>query len=344
MITLQGIEKIIFTGNEPVHALKGITLNVAQGEIFGILGRKGAGKSALIRCINLLEPPSRGSVIIDSCNLNSLDNKSLREARRKIGMIFRHFNLLNSRTVFENVALPLELSGFSKARIEEKVYDLLNLTQIHHLAKQYPENLTAEQKQRIAITRSLATEPKILLCEEATADLDPKSQHAILNLLNQLNKKLNLTILFITHDMEVIKSVCHKVAILHEGEIVEQATTEDFFAKPQSLAAKEFVKGATRLELPSRIKRRLRSKPFENSHPLLRLSFIGQYSPELIMGQAIQNYGVSFSILQAHLESIATQNVGIMITEIVGSEESIENTRQFFEQNGLYSEVLAYVV
>ena len=344
MITLQGIEKIILSGDQPVHALKGITLNIAQGEIFGILGRKGAGKSALIRCINLLEPPSRGSVIIDSCNISSLDNKSLREARRKIGMIFQHFNLLTSRTVFENVALPLELSGFNKTRIEEKVYDVLNLCQIQHLAKQYPESLSAEQKQRIAIARSLATEPRVLLCEEATADLDAKSQHAILNLLNQLNKKLNLTILFITHDLEVIKSVCHKVAILHEGQIVEEALTQDFFAKPESMPAKEFVKNATRLELPTRIKRRLRAKPDESSHPLLRLSFVGQYSPEVIMGQAIQKFGVSFSILQAHLECIATENVGIMVTEIKGNEEAIASTREFFAQNNLHSEVLAYVV
>lgn len=342
MITLNGIEKIYQTGGTVIHAVKGVTLNIAQGEIFGIIGRPGAGKSALIRCINLLEYPNSGAVIVDSCNLTTLSTEELRQARRNIGMIFQHFNLLTSRSVFENVSLPLELVGASKGQIEATVRPILNLTGLADKGDAYPHQLSNGQKQRVAIARALVNQPKVLLCDEATAALDPKTAQSILQLLHDINERLNLTILLITHEMEVIKSVCSRVAVMHQGEIVEQGTVLELFTNPKSEIGKEFVKAATRLEMPNALRRRLRPQPADNSNPIVRISFIGPSAQEPILAYVIQQFGLSINITQAHIETVLEETIGIMVVEIIGKPDEIEKAIQFLEHKGLHIEVLGY--
>jgi D-methionine transport system ATP-binding protein len=342
MITLNGIEKIYHTGNTVVHALKGITLNVEQGEIFGIIGRAGAGKSSLIRCINLLEYPDSGAIIVDSCNLTTLSTKEVRQARRNIGMIFQHFNLLVSRTVFDNIALPLELARVPKSQIESTTRSLLTLTGLADKGHVYPTQLNDGQKQRVAIARALANQPKVLLCDEATAALDTTTAHAILQLLKDINARLNLTILLMTHDIEIIKSICNRVAVLHQGEIVEQGTVLEFFNNPKSEVGKELIKTSTSLEIPATLRHRLSPHPTEKSHPVLRISFVGSSTQETLFAYVIEQFGVSINITQAHLETIQNDTVGIIVAEIMGEAEEMEKAIQFLEHKGLHIEVLGY--
>jgi len=330
------------TGNTVVHTLKGITLNIGQGEIFGIIGRSGAGKSALIRCINLLESPSSGAVIVDSCNLTTLTNEGLRQARRNIGMVFQHFNLLTSRTVYENVALPLELAGCNKQQIEAAVRPILSLTDLSDKANLYPNQLNSPQKQKVAIARALVNQPKILLCEEATASLDPKAKQSILQLLSDINTQLNLTILLITHELEVIKSICTRVAVLHEGEIIEESTVLQLFANPQSKPAKEMIKAATRLDMPAALRHRLRANASENCNPILRISFAGSVAQQPLIAYVIQQFNLTVNITQAHLEKIRHDTIGIMIVEIMGDGEETHKAIQFLQHKGLHVEVLGY--
>lgn len=342
MISLNGIEKIVKKGNRVVHALKGITLNIEQGEIFGIIGRAGAGKSALIRSINFLDPPSRGSVVVDSCDLTTLSTSALRETRRHIGMIFEHFNLLTSRTVFENIAFPLELAGAKKNEIETKVRALLNLTNLSDKREAYPYQLNAEQKQCVAIARALINQPKILLCEEATATLDHKAKQSILQLLREINNQLKLTVLLITHEIEVIKSICDRVAVLHEGEIVEQNTVIDWYSKPKTEVSKTFIRMATQLEIPSTLRNRLLTEPHENTNIILRLSFSSAAAEEPFITDVIQQFKLSVNILQAHLETFHMHSIGIMVVEMVGDNSKVHQAIKFLEHKDIHTEVIGY--
>ncbi len=342
MISLNGIEKIIKQGNRVVHTLKGITLNIEQGEIFGILGDAGAGKSALIRTINFLDPPSRGSVVIDSCDLNTLSTSEIRKARRHIGMIFEHFNLLSTRTVFENIAFPLELLGMDKNKITNKVRTLLNLTHLLDKADAYPHQLNSEQKQRTAIARALASQPKILLCEEATQALDQKAKQSILELLREINHQLKLTILLITHDISVIKSICQRVAILHQGQIVEQNTIFEWYRKPKTEASKAFICRETQLDIPASFSNRLLTGPCENANVILRLSFSRAAAEEPFIALVIQQFKLSINIIQAHLESFQIYSVGIMVVEVVGDTAEINQALTFLEDKDIHTEVIGY--
>lgn len=342
MISLKDIEKVTKTANSIHHTLKGVTLDIEQGEIFGIIGRPGAGKSALIRTINLLEKPSHGSVIVDSCNLTALTTEQLRLARRSIGMIFQHFNLLSSRTVFNNIALPLEIMGHSRTEIEHAIHPILELTGLNDKVHAYPHELTNGFKQRVAIARALVNRPKILLCEDATASLDPKTTQSILQLLSDINEQLNLTLLMITHEIDVIKSICQRVAVLNQGEIVEQASVLSFFAHPKSEIGKEFVKTATRLEMPTALRRRMRPHPTDQSNPVLRLSFLEQAAQETLLAHIIQHFSVTLNILSGHLETINQENIGVMIVELSGNKDNIQKSISFLEQKGIYIEVLGY--
>lgn len=343
MISLDNIEKIYTEKNGlTIQALKRITLNIGEGEIFGILGRKDTGISTLIRCFNLLERPTRGSIIVDQCDLTTLNTEGLRQARRKIGMIFQHFNLLSSRSVFDNVALPLEINKIPKAKTRETVYSLLQLTGLYELADRYPADLSPVQKQKVAIARALANSPKVLLCDEATAGLDHKSAQSIFHLLNELNERLNLTIVLITHEIEVIKSLCHRVAVFHQGEIVEEGSVFDLFASPKSEISKEYIKRLTRFELPMALKKRLRAHKTENSNSVLRLSFVGQTAQEPLIAYVIQQFNLMMDINQAHLENIHDQTIGVMIVEVMGEADNIQKAIKFMEQKGLHIEVLGY--
>jgi D-methionine transport system ATP-binding protein len=250
MIELENVSKVFHIKKTIVEALKNVSLKVGAGEIFGVIGSSGAGKSTLIRCINLLERPSTGRVIIGNKDLCKLSPKQLTLARRDIGMIFQHFNLLSSRTVFGNVAFPLELSHTKKEEVEKRVKELLALVGLEAKAGDYPAMLSGGQKQRVAIARTLASQPKVLLCDEATSALDPETTLSILSLLKDINRKFGITILLITHDMNVVRAICDKVAVISEGQLIEQGAVKDVFDRPQTAVTRRLI-AASRLFDPA---------------------------------------------------------------------------------------------
>jgi D-methionine transport system ATP-binding protein len=241
MIELKNITKRFIHKKKETVALNGVSLHVPKGKIFGVIGSSGAGKSTLIRTVNLLERPTSGEVIIDGVNLLALSARELAKERRQIGMIFQHFNLLSSKTVFENIAFPLQLDSTPKEVIKQRVLELLNLVGLSDKQYDYPSSLSGGQKQRVAIARTLATNPKVLLCDEATSALDPATTLSILTLLKDINTRLNITILLITHEMNVVKRICDEVAIISEGQLIEQGPVTAVFANPQTAVAKEFL-------------------------------------------------------------------------------------------------------
>lgn len=241
MIVVENLNKTYITPHSVVPALHDINLQIDQGDIFGIIGFSGAGKSTLIRCLNRLEEPDSGSVVIDGQNITELSKKQLRLARRKIGMIFQQFNLLDAKTVFQNVAFPLEVSGYSRKQINSRVEEILDLVGLSDKAKAYPLQLSGGQKQRVGIARALSNEPTVLLSDEATSALDPQTTYSILELLKNINEKLGVTIVLITHELDVLKHICNNMAVLEHGKIVESGTVEKFFFNPESSTAKRFV-------------------------------------------------------------------------------------------------------
>ena len=247
MIELKNVSKTFKTNQKEVQAVKNVNLTVDAGEIFGVIGYSGAGKSTLVRCINLLERPTEGQVIIENTDLTQLKEKELRTERQNIGMIFQQFNLLASRTAYQNVEFPLKGRGYSKEEIREKVESLLDLVGIADKANTYPSELSGGQKQRVAIARALATDPKILLCDEATSALDPQTTKSILKLLKEVNRKLGITIVIITHEMEVIKEICHRVAVMEDGYVVELNDVVSVFSNPQAQITKEFIRSTSSL-------------------------------------------------------------------------------------------------
>src|SRR5690606_257065 len=246
------------------------------GKIFGVIGSSGAGKSTLIRCVNLLETPTSGEVWVDGKNLMGLSSQELAKERKQIGTIFQHFNLLSSRTVSENIALALELDGVAKGKIKERVNELLDLVDLKDKANEYPANLSGGQKQRVAIARTLANNPKVLLCDEATSALDPATTDSILTLLKDINKRLEITILLITHEMEVVKSICDEVAVISEGILIEQGTVSEIFANPKTLLTQEFIASSLKINLPVAFLERLSSLPATDKNPVIKLEFTGK--------------------------------------------------------------------
>lgn len=248
MIRLEKVNKVFVKKDKEVVALRDISIQIDKGDIYGIIGSSGAGKSTLIRTINLLERPTSGQVIVSGTNLLSLSSAQLLDARKNIGMIFQHFNLLSSRTVFENIAFPIELTTKNKAFIKKKVEELLVLVDLVDKRDEYPANLSGGQKQRVAIARALATDPEVLLCDEATSALDPMTTRSILGLLKRINRELAITIVLITHEMQVIRALCHKVAVIANGEIIEQSSVEELFQNPKSAVTKELLNPSLSLD------------------------------------------------------------------------------------------------
>jgi D-methionine transport system ATP-binding protein len=343
MIELNNVSKAYGFGPDRIEALKNIHLAVRKGEIFGVIGRSGAGKSTLIRCINMLELPSSGGVVVNKLNLTGMNEYHLRLARRQIGMIFQHFNLLTSRNVYQNISLPLELTGYSKEAIHIRVQELLALTELTRHKHHYPSQLSGGQKQRVAIARALATSPKVLLCDEATSALDPRSTQAIFELLRSINQELGITILLITHEMDVVKAICNQVAVLDNGEIIEQRPIIELFTDPQTKVAKELLKASSRLEIPRTLRRTMRAHAGPDSGMILRISYHGDATSQPIIGFLIQHYRITINIVQANIESIQEQTVGIMIVEISGAQENLKKGIIFLEKNDLHVEILGYV-
>jgi D-methionine transport system ATP-binding protein len=343
MIKIQNLSKSYQVGKQTFKAITDVNLDIKQGEIFGIIGQSGAGKSTLIKCVNLLTAPSAGDVIIDGKSTAGMKENQLRVMRQGMGKIFQHFNLLRSRTVAENIALPLEIAGVSKADIQAKIIELLSLVKLTEHKDKYPSQLSGGQKQRVAIARALATNPKIILSDEATSALDPTSTEDILNLLRGINQKLGITIFLITHEMDVVKSICHNVAVMHNGEIVEQCPVIDLFTNPKHEITKNLVKKIAMLEVPPHIKSMLQKYAQPDASRILRLAYQGDKASQPIMSYLIQQYRVIINILQGYIENVQGQSIGVMIVEIRGDEENLDSSIQFLKRNGLHVEILGYV-
>ncbi|WP_408955616.1 methionine ABC transporter ATP-binding protein [Natroniella sp. ANB-PHB2] len=319
MIKINNLQKIYCSVEQEVIALERINLEVEAGEIFGIIGPSGAGKSTLIRCLNLLEEPTSGDVIVAGQDLTELTTKELREARKEIGMIFQNFNLLKSRTVAQNVAFPLELAGEKKSKVKDKVQKLLKLVGLADKADSYPSQLSGGQQQRVGIARALANDPKVLLCDEATSSLDPETTHSILELLKDINQKLEITIVLITHEMEVIKEICTQVAVLEAGQIVEQGAVIDLFLNPQQEVTKRFVQGVINADLPKGF---LAAKD-NDIGDLVKISFIGQSVKQSLISDLIHQYQIKVNILYGNIDKIQGVSFGTLVIGIEGNNRQV---------------------
>ncbi|MCI5532065.1 MAG: methionine ABC transporter ATP-binding protein [Caecibacter massiliensis] len=343
MITFENITKT-YGGKTHVQALKGISLTIHDGEIFGIIGKSGAGKSTLVRCINMLEKPTTGKVIIDDKELTAMSDSQLRAERKNIGMIFQHFNLLSSRTVFDNIAFPLELAGASKEVIRSKVDSLLELVGLTDRQFNYPSQLSGGQKQRVGIARALASDPKILLCDEATSALDPQTTKSILELLKGINKRLGITIVIITHEMAVIKEICDRVAVIEGGVIKEQGRVIDVFTNPQSETMKEFVKSVINMELPEGIKKLgVTNQPSPDRDMLVRFRFKGAATNEPLVVNVARKFNLDVSVLYGNIDYIQDVPFGYLIVVIMGDMKAQTEAYSYIKTQPIESEVLGYV-
>ncbi|ART82170.1 D-methionine ABC transporter, ATP-binding protein [Oceanisphaera profunda] len=343
MIKLINITKRYGDGKQAVHAVRNINLAVAAGQIMGVIGESGAGKSTLIRCVNMLERPTNGQVLVDDQDLTVLRESQLPAARRKIGMIFQHFNLLSSRTVFANVALPLELAGMSKADIKHRVTELLELVGLSNRANAYPNALSGGQKQRVAIARALAPNPKVLLCDEATSALDPNTTQSILTLLKDINRKLGLTILLITHEMQVVKTICDRVAIISDGELIEEGEVAWFFANAKTELARRFIASTINLAIPDDYQQRLQAEPAADSLPLVRLGFSGETVDSPLISILSRELNVDVSILSADMEYAGGVKFGFMLAELEGAPAQTQAALAYLQEHKIQVEVLGYV-
>ena len=344
MIKLNNITKIFTLPDKKLTALDNVSLHVPKGQICGVIGASGAGKSTLIRCVNLLERPTHGAVLIDDVDLTQLSEAELVKTRRQIGMIFQHFNLLTSRTVFENVALPLELENKSNAEIQEKTTALLALVGLSDKHNVYPANLSGGQKQRVAIARALASDPKVLLCDEATSALDPATTQSILKLLKEINRTLGITILLITHEMEVVKRICDQVAVIDKGRLIEQGTVSEIFSNPKTELAQEFISSTFHITLPEEYLENLSDTPkHAKSYPIIKFEFTGRSVDAPLLSQASKKFGVELSILTSQIDYAGGVKFGFTIAEVEGDEDAITQAKVYLMENNVRVEVLGYV-
>lgn len=344
MIELQGLTQRFPGDSGDVHALRDVSLSIAQGEVFGIIGRSGAGKSTLVRAINLLNRPTSGRVVVDGRDLTALPSAALREARRDIGMIFQHFNLLSSRTVYQNVALPLELAGKSRQQIADTVLPLLDLVGLSLLKDRYPSQISGGQKQRVGIARALASKPKVLLSDEATSALDPETTRSILELLRKINRELGLTIVMITHQMEVIKQVCDRVAVLDAGCVVEQGRVIDVFLRSQHEVTRAMIGDVISQELPPSVLRRVESRLGNGRDHVYRLAFTGEGVDQPVLAQAIRRYGLDFNILHGQIDEIQGQAFGSLAIMATGDEADVKAAMAYLQEQGVVVEEFEHVV
>ncbi len=339
MITIKNLTKIYTGTSHEVLALDNVSLEVERGEIFGIIGLSGAGKSTLIRCINMLEKPTQGTIIVDGQDLTDLNNNTLREARQKIGMIFQQFNLLSSRTVFDNIMFPLEIAKVPSKEARTKVNELLELVGLTDKAKVYPAQLSGGQKQRVGIARALANDPKILLSDEATSALDPETTRSILKLLKDINKQLNLTILLITHDMNVIKQVCDRVAVIDDSKIVEVGDVLTVFSNPGTPTSRSFINALVKNEVPDELFPNIPAESKIHSR-LIRLSFIGKSAGEPIISSLMKSFDLNINILYGNIDRVKDTPFGNLVLELMGDASTIDDALAYLHDKGLEIEVL----
>lgn len=330
MITFQNIQKIYEKEGHSLAALQDVNLQVNEGDIFGFIGYSGAGKSSLIRLVNQLEKPTSGEVIINGENIADHSPDEIRAHKRSIGMIFQHFNLLETKTVAQNIAMPLLLSGVNKHEINRRVDDILAYVELSDKKNQYPGQLSGGQKQRVGIARALINNPKILLCDEATSALDPQTTLSILSLLKKISREQNITILLVTHEMEVIEHVCNRVAVMEAGRVVEEGTVLDIFANPKHATTQKFVRTVLNEEIPERVLHNL-----EHQSNIYRLEFLGASAQQPVVNELILQDKVKINILFANMKEISGVVLGSMFVQMVGDESHIIEAIDFLRQRGV---------
>lgn len=325
MIEFKNVSKIFTIGKRKVHAVQNVSLKIQRGEIFGIIGFSGAGKSTLLRLVNALEKPTEGSVIVQGTDISKLSAKELRKQRSNIGMIFQNFNLFNSRNVFANVAYPLRLAGYNKAQIKERVEELLQFVGLSDKAKDYPDQLSGGQKQRVGIARALASSPEILICDEATSALDPETTQDILKLLKKVNRDLGITILLITHEMDVIQSICDKVAVMENGRVIESGEVFEIFTNPRHPTTQRFIQSVQQ-DLPSASV--LKEWSETDGGKLYQVIFKGDVTGEPVLSTVTKKYNVHFNIIYGSVQELQEKLFGNLIISFIGDEKNKEKTIQ----------------
>lgn len=341
MIRLENISKDFVVDGKTVHAVKDVTIEIDKGQIFGIIGFSGAGKSTLVRCINLLERPTSGKVFLEDTELTALPYKKLREARQKIGMIFQSFNLMPSRTVYENIELPLKHNGYPKDKRKQRIEELLSLVELSDKGNNYPSQLSGGQKQRVAIARALAGDPKVLLCDEATSALDPKTTSQILALLKKLNQELKLTIVIITHQMSVVKDICDRAAVMEQGEVIEQGYVYDLFSNPKTKLTKSFMDTANSFGSFFDIldEKGSLADVADGTHIYL-LTYTGDAAGKALMSEIYKKFTVESNILYGNIDYIKGKPLGKLAVNLTGDKDKIEEAVEYIKNSGVQLEVL----
>lgn len=343
MISIKGLSKSFSSKRKTITAVDDLTLNIQEGEIYGVIGYSGAGKSTFVRLLNRLEEPSSGQITIDQKEITNLSSKDLRIARQDIGMIFQHFNLLWSRTVKENISFPLEISGMSKQKREERVEELIGLVGLSGREHAYPSELSGGQKQRVGIARALANNPKVLLCDEATSALDPETTHSILDLLVNINEKLGLTIILITHEMNVIHKICHKVAVMEAGKVVEQGDVLEVFSRPKQHVTKKFV-GQIMGETNESEDIHQIIQNYEQGK-IIRLHFIGETIHQALISQLAKKFEIDINILQGKITQTKGGAYGALIVQIEGDDAEVKRAINYIaEDTSVEVEVIKDVI
>jgi D-methionine transport system ATP-binding protein len=341
MIRLENVSKTFTDSNKEVHAVNNVSLTINDGDIFGIIGFSGAGKSTLVRCINLLEKPTDGKVFVDDAEITALSGKELRKARKKIGMIFQHFNLMPSRTIFGNVAYPLRGSGLSKEEISEKVHHLLELVGISEKENAFPSQLSGGQKQRVAIARALANDPNILLCDEATSALDPQTTKSILKLLQQLNQTLGITVVVITHEMAVVKEICNRVAVMDHGDVVEEGEVFHVFASPKEPLTRSFIKTTSNLQkIEELIEADSPVVATKKGELIVRLTYVEKNTSEPLISTVTQKFGIILNIVFADVEIVQNAPIGGTVAIVSGEGSRIDEALQYLRDKNVGVEVI----
>lgn len=333
MIEVKKLVKVYETKSGTVKGVDDVSLRVNKGEVYGIVGYSGAGKSSLLRCLNLLEKPTSGEIIIDDVELTSLNKSDLRKARLKIGMIFQHFHLVSAKTVSENIAFALKAAGTPKGEINERVVDLLEMVGLSDKKDVYPAQLSGGQKQRVGIARALANNPSVLLCDEATSALDPSTTRSILALLKKINLELGITIVLITHEMEVVKTICDRMAVMQDGKIIEEGNVYDVFANPKQLLTKDFVNSILQFDLPVRLLEERKGK-------IIKIYFQGAIAEQSVISDVFQNFKVKGNILHGKIEYIQDIPLGIFIMEISGDKNELDRAIEYIASRTRNLEVI----
>lgn len=341
MIKLENICKSFDTAAGHVDAVRDVSLEIQDGEIFGIIGFSGAGKSTLVRCINLLERPTSGQVFVGDVELTALDEKNLRDVRKKIGMIFQHFNLMRSRTVYQNIEFPLKKSGLSKAEKETKIMSLLELVGLTEKKDAYPSQLSGGQKQRVAIARALANDPNVLLCDEATSALDPQTTQSILKLLKKVNEEMGITIILITHEMAVVKDICDRVAIMENGFMVESGNTVDVFSHPQQPITKDFIDTASNIrKIHDLIEEGNELTQLEEGDKMLLLTYSGSNAGEPLISYLTKHYDISANIIYGNIDYLKGKPLGKLVVTLSGGAQKVKAAMDYINSLGVEVEVI----